>query len=107
MLVLNVPVNGGRIESALRHAFRGRAPNGFVKEQLRVADATACLRVLLPPVGRQQSVPGHIVAAELEHHRPDEIGHRTFYQPAERGFEREIQKRLDYWNGLRKKKKSP
>jgi len=37
---------------------------------------------------------------------PDEIGHRTFYQPAERGFEREIQKRLDYWNGLRRHKKS-
>ena len=36
---------------------------------------------------------------------PDEIGHRTFYQPFERGFEREIQKRLDYWNGLRQKKK--
>jgi len=36
---------------------------------------------------------------------PDEIGHRTFYQPAERGFEREIQKRLDYWNNLRKKLK--
>ncbi|MBR6232135.1 MAG: replication-associated recombination protein A [Alphaproteobacteria bacterium] len=36
---------------------------------------------------------------------PDEIGHRTFYQPMERGFEREIQKRIDYWNGLRKKKK--
>ena len=36
---------------------------------------------------------------------PDEIGHRTFYQPMERGFEREIQKRLDYWNNLRKKKK--
>ncbi len=35
---------------------------------------------------------------------PDEIGHRTFYQPAERGFEREIKKRLDYWNSLRKKK---
>lgn len=37
---------------------------------------------------------------------PDEIGHHTFYQPMERGFEREIQKRLDYWNNLRKKKKS-
>ena len=37
---------------------------------------------------------------------PDEIGHRTFYQPMERGFEREIQKRLDYWNNLRKQKKS-
>ena len=36
---------------------------------------------------------------------PDEIGHRTFYQPMERGFEREIQKRIDYWNGLRRKKK--
>lgn len=36
---------------------------------------------------------------------PDEIGHRTFYRPMERGFEREIQKRLDYWNNLRKKKK--
>ena len=35
---------------------------------------------------------------------PNEIGHRTFYQPMERGFEREIQKRLDYWNTLRKKK---
>ncbi|MGN0919232.1 MAG: replication-associated recombination protein A [Alphaproteobacteria bacterium] len=35
---------------------------------------------------------------------PDEIGHRTFYHPVERGFEREIQKRLDYWNKLRKKK---
>ncbi len=35
---------------------------------------------------------------------PEEIGHRTFYTPVERGFEREIQKRLNYWNALRKKK---
>ena len=34
---------------------------------------------------------------------PDEIGHQIFYTPVERGFEREIQKRLDYWNNLRKK----
>jgi putative ATPase len=25
----------------------------------------------------------------------------AFYQPGERGFEREVRKRLDYWNGLR------
>ena len=37
---------------------------------------------------------------------PDEIGHRTFYHPMERGFEREIKKRIEYWNGLRKKKNS-
>lgn len=36
---------------------------------------------------------------------PDEIGHHTFYHPMSRGFEREIQKRIDYWNELRKKKK--
>jgi putative ATPase len=32
---------------------------------------------------------------------PEEIGRQTFYDPAERGFEREIRKRLDYWTKLR------
>jgi putative ATPase len=32
---------------------------------------------------------------------PDEMGRRKFYQPVERGFERDIQKRLDYWEKLR------
>lgn len=36
---------------------------------------------------------------------PDEIKRRPkFYDPPERGFEREIQKRLAYWDGLRKKR---
>ncbi len=36
---------------------------------------------------------------------PDEFKSRmTFYDPPERGFEREIKKRLDYWAGLRKKR---
>jgi len=34
---------------------------------------------------------------------PEKMGRRTFYTPVERGFEREIKKRLDYWNGLREK----
>ncbi len=29
---------------------------------------------------------------------------RRYYQPVERGFEREIRKRMDYWENLRKKK---
>ncbi|MEQ8826114.1 MAG: replication-associated recombination protein A [Filomicrobium sp.] len=38
---------------------------------------------------------------------PDEIGARpTFYDPPERGFERELRKRLSYWDGLRKKRGS-
>jgi len=32
---------------------------------------------------------------------PETMARRQFYKPVERGFEREIQKRLDYWNKLR------
>ena len=35
---------------------------------------------------------------------PQAMARQQFYQPAERGFEREIIKRLDYWNKLREKK---
>jgi putative ATPase len=33
---------------------------------------------------------------------PEQLGRQTFYDPPERGFEREIRKRLDYWAKLRK-----
>jgi putative ATPase len=36
---------------------------------------------------------------------PDALGHPTFYDPADRGFEREIRRRLDYWTKLRKERK--
>jgi putative ATPase len=32
---------------------------------------------------------------------PDEMERQTYYDPAERGFEREIRKRIDYWKKLR------
>jgi putative ATPase len=35
---------------------------------------------------------------------PDGMGRHQFYQPIERGFERQIGKRLAYWNRLRAKK---
>ncbi|MDD4616218.1 MAG: replication-associated recombination protein A [Alphaproteobacteria bacterium] len=35
---------------------------------------------------------------------PDNMKRQEFYQPVERGFEREIRKRLDYWAELRRKK---
>jgi putative ATPase len=34
---------------------------------------------------------------------PENMPRQTFYRPIERGFEREIKKRLDYWESLRKK----
>ena len=37
---------------------------------------------------------------------PDELGERpTFYEPPERGFERDIRKRLTYWDALRRKRR--
>ncbi|CAM5768831.1 ATPase AAA [Labrys miyagiensis] len=35
---------------------------------------------------------------------PDALGRRQFYEPVERGFEREIRKRLDYWEKLRRER---
>jgi len=35
---------------------------------------------------------------------PDGMNRQKFYKPGERGFEREVAKRLDYWQNLRNKK---
>ena len=37
---------------------------------------------------------------------PEAMGRQTYYDPTERGFEREIRKRLDYWAKLRAEKNS-
>jgi putative ATPase len=37
---------------------------------------------------------------------PDGMKRQEFYRPVERGFEREVKKRLDYWADLRQKKNS-
>jgi putative ATPase len=38
---------------------------------------------------------------------PEGLGRQTFYDPPERGFEREIRKRLDHWAKLRKDRGQP
>ena len=35
---------------------------------------------------------------------PEQLGRQQFYDPPERGFEREIRKRLDYWAKLRRER---
>jgi putative ATPase len=35
---------------------------------------------------------------------PEALGRQKLYEPVERGFEREIKKRLDYWEKLRKER---
>jgi len=36
---------------------------------------------------------------------PETMARVALYEPVERGFEREIRKRLDYWDGLRRKRR--
>ncbi len=35
---------------------------------------------------------------------PEDLGRQTYYDPPERGFERELRKRLEYWNKLRRER---
>ncbi|WEX78715.1 replication-associated recombination protein A [Sinorhizobium numidicum] len=37
---------------------------------------------------------------------PEKMGRKTFYDPPERGFERELRKRLDWWAKLRRERNS-
>jgi putative ATPase len=37
---------------------------------------------------------------------PETMGRKQFYNPVERGFEREVRKRLDYWNKLRQERRN-
>ncbi|MGB8278367.1 MAG: replication-associated recombination protein A [Methylovirgula sp.] len=38
---------------------------------------------------------------------PEALGRQMVYEPVDRGFEREIKKRLDYWERLRRERKQP
>ncbi len=36
-----------------------------------------------------------------QHYFPDDMPRQSLYQPVERGFERDVRKRMDYWEKLR------
>lgn len=38
---------------------------------------------------------------------PEKLGRQVYYEPVERGFERDLRKRLDYWSRLRKERGEP
>jgi putative ATPase len=77
---------------------------------------------LLPPkhilnaATRLMTQEGYGAGYEYDHDAPDAfsgqdyfpeaLGRQQFYDPPERGFEREIRKRLDYWAKLRKERNS-
>ncbi len=85
------------------------------KASMDMADKTGSLmppkRILNAPTAMMQDIgygDGYQYDPDLENsfsgqnYFPDEIERQKFYKPVERGFEREISKRLKYWEKLRK-----
>ena len=82
---------------------------------MRVAKEAGSLlppkHILNAPTGLMKS-EGYGAGYDYDHDAPDAfsgqdyfpegLGRRTFYDPPDRGFEREIRKRLEYWAKLRK-----
>ncbi len=86
-------------------------------EAMRVAKEAGSLlppkHILNAPTGLMKS-EGYGAGYDYDHdapeafsgqdYFPEALGRQTFYDPLERGFEREIRKRLEYWAKLRKEK---
>jgi len=89
-----------QIERRLRRLWRG-ARDG---RRHRLADAAAAHPQRADPADARSRLwqrlrlrprhRGRLLRPELF---PDSVERRNFYRPGERGFEREIKKRLDYW----------
>ncbi|ADH88785.1 AAA ATPase central domain protein [Ancylobacter novellus DSM 506] len=84
------------------------------KQALRVAKEGGSLvppRHILNAPTRLMKQEGYGVGYDYDHDAPDafsgqdyfpeKLGRQHFYEPVERGFEREIRKRLEYWARLR------
>ncbi len=37
---------------------------------------------------------------------PESLRHRTYYEPRERGFEKELKRRLDAWKEIKRKRRT-
>jgi|GEM_PF-6416228 len=89
----------------------GSGPHRWVehRETVRFADQDVSVShiVAVDPNRRQIEAPPAVdhdmpEAFSGQDYFPDALGRQTFYDPPDRGFEREIRKRLDYWAKLRK-----
>jgi putative ATPase len=89
---------------AYNQAMRAAKSNGSLSPPKHIVNAPTAM------MGDQ----GYGVGYEYDHdtpdgfsgqdYFPDEMTREQYYAPPERGFEREIRKRLAYWDGLRRKR---
>ena len=87
------------------------------KKAMRLAEDKGSLmppRIILNAPTKMMREEGYGAGYEYDHdapeafsgqnYWPDSLGRQKLYAPVERGFEREIAKRLDYWDRLRKER---
>ena len=67
---------------------------------LAIGNLGASRRMLAYLIATQQETGGW-----GQNYFPDDMAREEFYHPVERGFEREILKRLEYWKKLRDKRR--
>ena len=111
-------------ELALAHAVvyvatapKSNAVYSAFKAAQRLAKAQGSLmppKVILNAPTKLMKDEGYGEAYAYDHDQPDAfsgqdywpeaLGRQVLYQPVERGFEREVRKRLDYWGKLRKER---
>ena len=87
---------------------------GSAQELARTAGSLAPPKTILNAPTRLMKRQGYGADYEYDHDAPDAfsgqnywpdgLGRRILYDPVERGFEREIRKRLEYWAKLRKER---
>jgi hypothetical protein len=106
----------GRLEKLLRTG-QIRVDGCRAKAAMRTAKQGGSLlppkHILNSPTKLMKS-EGYGASYEYDHDAPDAfsgqdyfpeaLGRQTFYDPPDRGFEREIRKRLDYWAKLRRER---
>ena len=103
----------------LASAPKSNAAYNAFGEAMRSAKETGSLmppkHTLNAPTGLMKDI-GYGAGYEYDHNAedgfsgqdyfPDDIDRQTYYRPVERGFEREIAKRLEYWSKLRGQRQS-
>ena len=88
---------------AMHEAFEDAKKNNFQNPPKHIINAPT---KLMKEIGYGQ---GYIYDHDTENcfsgqkYFPDELERREYYHPNERGFERDLKKRLEYWNNLREK----
>lgn len=94
------------VHVAFKHAMKSARDNGSLLPPKHILNAPTEL----------MSDEGYGKGYEYDHDQPDgfsgqdyfpeKMGRQKYYNPQERGFEREIRKRIEYWDRLREEKKS-